>query len=128
MTFGSILWRVEIRAVFALLVCALLVGALGFADAAMSTYSLLRPADAAWIGSSYTFLIGFVPVVAFGSPIYALLVYRKSASHTGATLIGIFPAIVLFWYDANLAAWCVACGAAVALFTHYWFNKSRDVA
>ena len=125
MSFGRTLWRVEWRALATLASCAILVGLVAFIQASTAAHSLLRPTDAAWAGASYAFIFGIVPVVAFGAPVYAAVAQRGRSSVSAAVAIGVVPGLLLLWYERNLAAWFIACGAAVALVTHLWFIKSR---
>jgi hypothetical protein len=102
-----------------------LVGVVASIQAASAQYSPIRPADTAWISAAYALIIGFVPVVAFGAPIYAAIARGHQLPAVAAVAIGIFPGLLLLLYERNLAQWSIGVGAAVALITHVWFNKSR---
>ncbi len=129
MAFLQILWRVEWRALVVLAICAAIVGAIGFAEALSGPAPVVgSPLDWAWIGAGYTLTIGVIPVAVWGAPIYAAFAYRSKSSMAAAIIIGVIPGLVLLWVERKvdgLASWAIACGAAVAIVTHVWFNRSR---
>src|SRR5437762_1906304 len=95
---GRFLWQIEWRALVALVICAISVGAIALVDAAVSVYSAIHPLGAAFLGATYCFFIGLLPVVAYGAPIYAALAWRQRASAMTAALIGVIPGLLLFLY------------------------------
>ncbi len=66
----------------------------------------------------YTLVIGCVPVMVFGAPLYAWLLSIGKASWVAALAIGLVPGLVLFLVASDLALWSMACGVLVALATH----------
>jgi hypothetical protein len=118
MTFRQHLAKTEIVAITAFVLVAAAFSALGAFRTSLSPGDALTPAAAAAFIFAYTLMIGSLPVIALGAPIYAWLLTVSKASWATALAIGIAPglALLLIAYDLGLAA--IACGTVVALITH----------
>ena len=134
MTFWQMLWRVELRAVVALLICACLMALYGLVDSlrasAAGSTLLLTPFGAAWLGFGYTFAIGALPVILYGAPVYAFLRYKDLASWLAVVLVGVAPGIIMFLIGArdlksDLTGWFIIGGVAVACVTHFLSSYGR---
>lgn len=128
MTFIAKLWRVELSAVIALLVCAFLLGIYGFVDSYRASVAgmtvLVSPLNAAWSMIVYVAAFGVLPVVAFGAPLYAMLNTRRVVSWPTAILLGVIPGVSLFFIrETELAGWFVGCGVGVATLTHLIYTQ-----
>jgi len=129
MIFLQRLWRSELVALGALLVCAAFVGGYGFVDSARTGQaSLLSPADAGWIGFAYTMIFGALPALLFGAPAYALLAQAGRASWTTTMVVGIVPGLLAGLIETWLAVYALVCGVVVAAATHFlvqrWTRRS----
>lgn len=134
MTFWQMLWRIELRAVAALVICACLMALYGIVDElrimAKGVSPLISPIDGAWLVFAYTIAIGVLPVIFYGAPIYAFLRHRGLASWLAVALIGIAPGVVMFLVGArdlksDLTGWFVICGIGVAVLTHLLSSHGR---
>ena len=79
---------------------------------------LFSPSGAAALVFGYTLIIGFLPVVLFGAPLYALLLSTGRASFLAAVGIGIAPGLGLYFVAWDLGAMAAIGGVFVALCTH----------
>lgn len=120
MRYLNILWRVEIAAIVALVICASLMAAYGWLHSTSYEASLLDPWDSAWLLFAYTGTLGILPAAAVGAPIYALCIYRNWQSWLVAALIGALPGAVGYIIEGqfNISRWLMICGVFVALLTH----------
>jgi hypothetical protein len=117
------LWQVEWRAVLSLAVCALAFGGFMYYQLWNAPEPMPHPFSLPGITAAYTLALGFVPVVAFGAPIYATLIRQSRHPAIWAVLVGVFPGILLLWLEPNLAPAAIACGAVTALLTHLWVRR-----
>lgn len=127
MGFARILWQVEWRALVALAICGVAVGIFVLVQTSGGAAPFLRHhLELALISAAITVYLGFVPVVAFGAPIYAAWARRTRLPALSAVAIGVVPGLVLLWpgRGRELAPFAISCGAAVALITHVWFKRS----
>ena len=119
MTYASILWRMELRALFALLVCAIAMGLyLGMLSAIAGAASAVGGAAVGWWTGISTFLFGFLPVTLFGAPLYSYFLYRSRASWLNALTVGAIPAVPIALFSLDVAWLVLLCGLVVAAVTH----------
>jgi hypothetical protein len=116
--------RVELLALFALIVCACLVAIYGLADSlrlsAKGLSPLVSPIDAAFGGFIYVVFFGALPVIFYAAPAYAFLSHKGTASWFMVLLIGIVPGAIIFLFSQkSLAVWFMTCGAVIACITHF---------
>ena len=112
------LLRVELAALFALLVVA---GGMALYGAAMTTLydeSLFDAATSAQLAFVYTLAIGVLPVAVIGAPGYVVLLRKRLARWPAVLALGVLPGVLALAIDVTLASWAVPCGAVVALLTH----------
>ena len=131
MTFLQRLWRSELVALGALLICAVFVGGYGFVDSVrVGQASLLSPTAAAWIGFTYTLALGALPALFVGAPAYALLAQAGRASWSTTMVLGMAPGLLALWFETWLGVWALGCGVAVAGATHSlvqrWTRRSNS--
>lgn len=125
MTYFGILWRVELRAVVALVVCSILVAVVLAVGEVLRPTTLLGPGlTTVWIGFGYTSTLGILPVVFYGAPIYALLRRFDFASWPTILSVGVFPGATLYVCEQFtnvdfMAGWFMTCGVAIATITHF---------
>lgn len=110
---------VEATAFAALLVVAGLMAAVAAVDSATHSNALLSPTSAATITFGYTLMLGALPAILVGAPCYALLLRKGRARWYYALAAGVLPGLVTLPLDPNLGFLATACGAAVALATHF---------
>ena len=110
------------KSVLAALAALTLFAALGAAYFAFEAWRsedyLFSPAGAAVTVFGYTLIIGFLPVVLFGAPLYAFLLSTERASAFAAIGIGIAPAFGLYFVAWDLGLMSAIGGVFVALCTH----------
>jgi hypothetical protein len=105
-------------ALAALLLVASAMAGVAALDSATNSNALLRPSFAAKTTFGYTLILGILPALLIGVPGYLLLLRRRAARWYYALGLGVVPGIVALPLDANLGAWAVVCGGAVAMLTH----------
>jgi hypothetical protein len=66
----------------------------------------------------YTLIIGALPVLAFGAPIYAMLVSRGRSNVLSAALLGLIPGIGLALWQPILAPFAIGTSLVAAIATH----------
>jgi hypothetical protein len=134
MTYWQLLWRVELRAVTALLIGALLMALYVFADSlrasAIGSTMLVTPLDAAWGGFLYTIFFGVLPVILYGAPLYAFLRYKNMATWLSVVLAGVAPGIVMYSIGArdlksDLTGWFIIGGVVVSCVVHLLSSYGR---
>jgi hypothetical protein len=132
MRFLQLLWRVELAAVAALLICsggmAIAAFVQGWYRTAAGSPPLLSPGSAAWLSFAYTATLGGLPTVLYGAPLYAFARHKGVASWRTVALIGLIPGIALYLFSERerpLAGWYVVCGLAVACITHLLMLRVR---
>jgi hypothetical protein len=126
MTFFSKLWRIELVAVAAFAVSAVLVGTYAYFQTLSFSRPLIPAGAAARVAILYTLVIGCAPVVLFGAPLYALAKHFDRASWTTALCLGIIPGIALWFLDRQAGYFGIACGAFIALSTHLLGRRLID--
>jgi hypothetical protein len=139
MSFLQRLWRAEATALVALLICAAGVAAYGGLDTVRAAQSsrmvpskpLFSPTEAAWIGFAYTVMIGFLPALIYGAPVYAFVSLKRRASWLVVIGMGLLPGILMLPFDCVLATWALVCGVFVATMTHalmrHWTRRSNSM-
>lgn len=124
MKFLAKLWRAEIAGLAALLICAVLMGVLGFVESYLWSLEgkmlLIAPLDAARLVFSYAGIIGVVAVVFYGAPAYALLRHRLRASWPAVVVIGAAPGVAVLPFDSYIGVWLIVGGVVVACLTHFF--------
>jgi len=103
----------------ALLLVAGLMAAVAAVDSATHSNALLSPTSAATITFGYTLILGTLPALLVGAPCYVLLLRKGRARWHYALAVGVLPGLVTLPLDPNLGFWATACGAVVALATHF---------
>jgi hypothetical protein len=122
MKFFNILWRIELVAIIALVFAACITGILAFIQstwwAANGQSLVIEPLDVLWVVTIYAVVIGLLPVVLFGAPIYTWLKTRSRVSWLNVLGLGVLPGIVVFPLEKELSIWVILCGCLVAISTH----------
>ncbi|WP_134084365.1 hypothetical protein [Thiohalophilus thiocyanatoxydans] len=122
MAFGKKLWQTEVVGLVALLICACLIALYGFVESYLWSLEgkniILSPSDAAWLGFAYSASFGFLAVLFYGAPLYALLSYKHMAYWWSVALIGAASGTVIVYFEKELGGWLIASGIAVASITH----------
>ena len=109
---------VELVSIVTLVMVAGAVAAFGAIDSVSHANSLISPGGSAWIGFGYTAIIGLLPVVIVGAPIYFMLVRRNMANWLNVVILGAAPGVLLLFISLALGVWAIACGVVVASVTH----------
>ena len=109
---------VELVSIAALLLVATGMAAYGAVDSMSHDNSLIDPRGSAWLGFAYTVMIGAVPVIFLGAPIYLALLRRGSANWFNVLILGITPGLLLLFVAGGLGLWAMLCGVVVASVTH----------
>lgn len=118
MTFLRRLAKTELAALVALVAIAILVAAFSALQTWLAPSAVLGIAGSAAIVFGYILIIGSIPALVFGAPVYTLLWQRGKVSWAIALAIGLLPGLALLFVAKDLGAWSLACGAVVALATH----------
>ena len=122
MNFFGKLWRAEISGLLALFIFAVLIGIYGFVESFLWSLQgmnlMISPLDAAWLVFVYAGTIGFVAVVFYGAPVYALLHHKFRASWPAIVLVGAVPGAALLPFD-SIGGWLIVGGVAVSCTTHF---------
>jgi len=120
--FLKVLIKSELIGLLALLVFSLLVGIGAFIGSHMpvqySVFTSFKSIDAAIILALGLALLGFYPVIFYGSPLYAVLHYKKRASLWAAALVGVVPGILICFSNVHLGILVASCGLVIASITH----------
>ena len=107
MSYLRALWISEASAAVVLIACALVLALV---------FGVPTNSGRMWFG--YTLAVGVLPALAFGAPLYALLLIRNR-NHLGlAVLLGIVPGIGIALLEPSLGLTAVGAGIAVAIGTH----------
>ena len=118
MKFSRQLAKVELVALASLVVAAVALASFAAIQTSPHPSPFFNVIDSVRVVFLYTLAIGCIPVVVFGAPLYAGLLYRGRASWSAAFAIGAVPGVVLLFFAISLGLWALACGIAVALATH----------
>ena len=122
MTFLRLLGRVEIWAVAAALIAAVLLGIGAWVQALTRSPGIFSPYEGARITFLYAAAIGVPLAVIYGAPVYALLRHKGFASWPAIFAIGVVPGAVvsvLAEHDRQFGIWIAAGGLVTALVTHF---------
>ena len=114
---------VELVSVASLLLVAAAMAAYGAIDSASHANSLIDPAGSAWIAFGYATIIGAIPVILIGAPIYLLLLRRGAANWLNVMMLGVIPGVILLFVAGGLGFWAILCGAAIASLVHMGCRK-----
>ena len=132
MRYFEKLLRAEASGIVALLICACLMGIYGFLESFMWSLKgsklMITPLDAAWLVFGYTGIIGLVPVLFYGAPVYAFLSYRRVVPWWAVLLVGSVPGIGILFIERDLGVWFLVCGVVVAFIAHLlsvWFVPDK---
>ena len=118
MTFLQRLIRAVMAAFLALIVLAATLASVSVVGAALSEGAVLGVGDSFTVVFGFTLLLGAIPAICLGAPIYAWLWQKGRASWTTSTLLGVTLGIPFFFIADELGVWAAAAGAAVAITTH----------
>jgi hypothetical protein len=118
MKFSRQLAKVELVAFGALVAAAFALASFAGIQTSLHPSPMFNIIDSVRVVFLYTLVIGCIPVLAFGAPLYATLLYRGRASWSAAFVIGAVPGVILLFFTISLGLWSLACGVAVALATH----------
>ena len=118
MTLLRRLARTELAALAALVAVASLVAGFSAVQAWLAPSAVLGIAGSAAVVFGYILIIGSIPALAFGAPVYAFLWHRGKASWAKALILGLLPGFALLFVATDLGLWSLACGAIVAAATH----------
>ena len=109
---------VELVSIATLLLVASGMAAYGAIEAMLHDNAMIDPRGSAWLVFAYTAMIGAVPVIFLGAPIYLALLRRGSANWFNVLILGITPGLLLLLVAGGLGLWAMLCGAVVASVTH----------
>ncbi len=127
MKFAGTLLRAEMAGLAALALCACLMGIYGFLESFLWSQKglklIIAPLDAAWLVFAYTGTIGFVAVLFYGAPMYALLSHKRVTSWRTVIVAGAAPGIVALFIEGKLGTLVVVCGIGIACITHFLFMR-----
>ena len=118
MSFTRKLIFVELAALAALIIVSAAMAVYGTIDSMLHTRPILDPASSARIGFGYTAIVGAVPALLFGGPIYVGLLCRNFARWPYVLLLGTAPGVLALAFDTSLGFFAIICGASVASLTH----------
>ena len=126
MTYLNRLWRAELSAISALLVCAIFMSIGAYIENLIVTaegkHSIFSASTSAWLLFSYTAVIGVFPVILFGAPIYAVINKNVARLIHKTILISLVPGIIFLFYEIELGLWAIGCGVIVSTLTHYIYS------
>lgn len=108
-------WGVSLAA---LLLCALVAGAFGWAATLSRPAPQFTPEEAALRVAAYTFLFGAVPVLVVFAPLYAWFVRQGTAGWLAAGVTGLLPGMLGAWLAPTMTVPALVLGLAVGLITH----------
>lgn len=110
--------RIELVALAALLLAAGGMALIGVVDARSNPGSLFGPGDMAQLMFGFTLMLGLLPALVFGGPLYWWLQRKGKASWASAALLGLLPGALALFHDPGLGGYAMGCGLFVALATH----------
>ena len=120
----------EFFAVTALVVVGSALSGLSALIASLAESSALSVVDSAKIVFTTVFLIGSLPVILFGAPLYTLLLYFNKVTWTAVLAIGATPGLCLLLFEIEIGLYSLVCGLLVATITHalsrLYSNKSLN--
>jgi hypothetical protein len=123
MSFARALWLSEASASILLLSCAVVLAGL---SALLGGAGPLGAGGNAKVTFAYTLILGAVPALVLGAPIYAFLRSRQLHRIWAAACFGATPGIVAFFVDRPLAPIALGVGLVVALGTHHVLSKAKE--
>ncbi len=130
MTYTATLWRVEVRAVAALLVVVLIFSIGTFSYYLLEPTGVLTPIDKARRDLFHFLSVGAVLTVLYGAPLYALAMWKKFTPWYVVFIIGVAPGAGLLFmlkHEPQLALWIAGTGIAVAFLTHLNMRSNSTV-
>ena len=110
--------KVALAGLGALLLCAVLSGALEAYQAASASSSVFSPWASAKLVFLYTFVFGTLPILLFGAPLYVALHRRGKTNWPVVVALGVLPGVALLGFALGLGLWAILVGAIVAAMTH----------
>ena len=110
--------RVEVTVALSLLTAATVMAVLGAAPFGSPGTAFQGSGDAAAFYFTSTLLIGVVPAIALGGPLYFLLLKHREARWLYVIMLGVSPGLVFLPFDFLLGTLAIVCGLLVASLTH----------
>ncbi len=110
--------NIEITVLFALLICAFSVAIFSAAQASYSPTSMFSPIESGKMVFLSTLLIGILPALAFGAPIYFALTHYRKANWATVLIAGSLPGLFILFFSTELGLICLAAGVVIAAITH----------
>ncbi len=118
MNFLQRLAKTEVAALVALVIGATLLAVFSALQARLAPDPAINAAGSAGITFVYFIVLGLIPALAFGAPIYAWLWRHGKATWISSLLVGLIPGLALAAFESELGMTAMICGAFVALLTH----------
>jgi hypothetical protein len=118
LTYWSTLWRIELRALLVVLVCAVLVAIYGAVDGVLNAPYQSAAANWAWIGFAGTMIFGFPVAALYGAPLYVFLMRNLALTWPRVLLVGALPSALVAILDREMAPLFLICGVFVAAGIH----------
>jgi hypothetical protein len=75
-----------------------------------------------------TIIIGIIPAIFYGPPLYVYLMRKKLDKWYFVIVIGILPGFLLMLLDNIIGVYAIFCGGIAALLTHLlwsWFGSNK---
>ena len=110
--------NIEITVLFALFMCALAVAIFSAAQTSYSPSSMFSPFESGRTVFLSTLLIGLLPALAFGAPIYFVLMHYRKANWATVLLAGSLPGLFILFFSPELGLICLFAGVVIAAITH----------
>ena len=125
MKFAHRLAKTEVFSLCALIVAASVLACASAAQVAFAVDPLISPGASAGLVFAYTLIIGVLPVVVVGAPVYAIVghLYHRVRWYI-ALCIGLAPGLLALAYEVHLGLWSIAGGIIVSLVTHAFWKAS----
>ena len=74
--------------------------------------------------SMFATMLGVIPVLLYGAPAYALLVWFRRAGYVSAAILGTMPSLVLLAFGSSSWGLFLLFGIPVACCTHFLAKRS----
>ena len=122
----TLFWRIELWTVAALLTCAILMAVVAAIGEVVDSSPPFNPAEAAWDLFVLTLMLGAVPALLYGAPVYALAVHKRWISWPLVLLVGVTPGVLIVFWERGIGLFFLVCGACVAAATHVYTRPMRE--
>ena len=126
MIFLRRLLKIEAVVLTALVALACALATVSAILAAVADNAILGVGGSALIVFGYTCLIGGIPAIFFGAPMYAALLHFGKASWLSVLALGVTPGVLLLVIAIELGVWAIGCGAFIALATHFFCRPGSN--